>query len=54
MDFNATAFFGQPRSQRYVAIVEHGTVREVFVEDEAPSVTVTSGDSVLKALGSEP
>ncbi|KAI7158892.1 hypothetical protein KC349_g4554 [Hortaea werneckii] len=50
MDFDATGLLGGVRSQRYAAIVEDGTVKSVFVEDQAPSVTVTSADNVLKAL----
>ncbi|TKA27620.1 hypothetical protein B0A50_04452 [Salinomyces thailandicus] len=50
MDFDATGLLGGRRSQRYVAIVEGGVVVRVFVEDEAPSVTVTSAENVLKAL----
>merc|ERR1712111_166550 len=50
MDFDATGLLGGVRSQRYAAIVEDGTVKSVWVEDQAPSVTVTSADNVLKAL----
>lgn len=50
MHFDAAGLLGNERSQRYAAIVENGVVEQVFVEDEAPSVTVTSAENVLKAL----
>nr|POE56329.1 putative peroxiredoxin pmp20 [Quercus suber] len=50
MDFDATGLLGGHRSKRYAAVIEGGIVRQIFVEDEAPSVTVTSAENVLQAL----
>ena len=50
MNIDATGLLGNHRSQRYVAIVENGSVKQVFVEDEAPSVTVTKAENVLQYL----
>lgn len=50
LGFDASGLLGGFRSQRYVAVVEDGTVKQIFVEDEAPSVTVTKADNVLQAL----
>lgn len=49
-DFDATGLLGGHRSKRYAFVVEGGVVRKAFVEDEAPSVTVTSAENVLKAI----
>lgn len=35
---------------RYALIVEGGIVKKAFVENNAPDVTVTSADNVLKSL----
>ncbi|CZT19686.1 related to peroxisomal membrane protein 20 [Ramularia collo-cygni] len=40
MAFDAAGLLGNTRSSRYAAIVENGVVKSIFVEDEAPSVTV--------------
>ena len=50
MDFDATAFFGNKRSQRYVAIVEDGTVKDVFVEKDPTQITSTAASNVLEKL----
>ena len=50
MDFDASGLLGGHRSQRYAALVEGGVVKKLYVEDEAPSVTVTSAENVLKAI----
>lgn len=50
MSFDATGLLGGPRSARYAAVVEDGTVQQIFVEDEAPTVSVTKADNVLQAL----
>ncbi|KAF2216421.1 hypothetical protein CERZMDRAFT_56131 [Cercospora zeae-maydis SCOH1-5] len=50
LDFDASGLLGNHRSQRYAAIVEGGVVKSIFVEDEAPSVTVTSAENVLQAV----
>ena len=50
MDFDATAFFGNHRSKRYVAIVDDGVVQDVFVEDDPTQVTSTSATNVLGKL----
>ena len=52
MSFDASGLLGNHRSARYVAVVENGTVHQIFVEDEAPNVTVTKADNVLQALSS--
>lgn len=48
MAFDASGLLGNHRSQRYAAIVEDGVVKNIFVEDEAPSVTVTDASKVLE------
>lgn len=48
--FDATGLLGNHRSKRYVAVVEDGKVKSLEVEKEVTEVTVTSADSVLKAL----
>lgn len=48
--FDASGLLGNKRSSRYAAIVNNGTVEKIFVEDEAPSVTVTKADNVLQQL----
>lgn len=50
MSFDATAFFGNHRSQRYAAIVEDDVVKDVFVEKAPTDITVSSADSVLSKL----
>ncbi|EMC95560.1 hypothetical protein BAUCODRAFT_493799 [Baudoinia panamericana UAMH 10762] len=50
MSFDASGLLGNHRSKRYAAIVENGEVKEVFTEDQAPEVTVTAADKVLKHL----
>jgi peroxiredoxin len=50
LSFDASGLLGNHRSQRYAAIVQDGEVKEIFVEDEAPSVTVTAADKVLQHL----
>ncbi|KAI5367580.1 Putative redoxin [Septoria linicola] len=50
LDFDASGLLGNQRSQRYAAIVENGVVKSIFVEDEAPSVTVTAAENVLQAV----
>jgi 2-Cys peroxiredoxin 5 len=50
MSFDATAFFGNHRSQRYAAIVEDGVVKDIFVEKAPTDITVSSADSVLGKL----
>lgn len=50
MSFDASGLLGNHRSSRYAAIVENGVVEKIFVEDEAPSVTVTKSENVLAAL----
>ena len=51
MEFDATAFFGQPRSNRYAALIEDGEVKEVWQEKAVTDVDVSRSDNVLKALG---
>ena len=50
MDFDATAFFGNHRSQRYAAIVEDGTVQKIFVEKAPTDVTVSAASNILNEL----
>ena len=50
LSFDASGLLGNIRSKRYAAIVENGTVKEIFVEDEAPTVSVTAADKVLQHL----
>lgn len=50
LEFDGTGLLGGIRSQRFAAIVEDGVVKQLFVENAAPDVTVTSADSLLKVL----
>jgi peroxiredoxin len=50
MLFDATGLLGNKRSQRYVAVVEDATVKQFFIETEAPNVEITKADNVLSAL----
>lgn len=49
-DFDASGLLGNHRSKRYAFVVEDGVVKKAYVEDEAPSVTVTAAENVLKNL----
>ena len=48
--FDASGLLGNHRSKRYTAVVEDGKVTKLEVEKEAPDVTVTAADAVLKSL----
>lgn len=48
MAFDASGLLGSHRSKRYAAIVDDGKVKQIFVEDEAPTVSVTAADKVLQ------
>jgi 2-Cys peroxiredoxin 5 len=48
--FDASGLLGNTRSSRYAAVVDNGVVSSIWVEDEAPSVTVTSAENVLQSL----
>ncbi|KAF8539381.1 Redoxin, partial [Trichophaea hybrida] len=50
LDFDASGLLGNHRSKRFAAIVEDGVVKNLFVEDEPPNVTVTLAEKVLGAL----
>jgi peroxiredoxin len=50
LSFDAKAFFGNDRSQRYAAIVDDGVVQDVFIEKVPTEVTVSSASHVLGAL----
>ncbi|KAF1819582.1 Redoxin [Dissoconium aciculare CBS 342.82] len=50
LSFDASGLLGGHRSQRYAAVVHNGAVEHIFVEDEAPSVTVTAAEKVLAAI----
>ncbi len=50
LEFDATGLLGGIRSKRFVAVVEDGVVKNLWVEDDAPNVTVTSAEEVLKNL----
>ncbi|KAF7195363.1 Peroxisomal membrane associated protein 20 [Pseudocercospora fuligena] len=50
MSFDASGLLGNHRSSRYAAIVENGSVKAIFIEDEAPSVTTTAAENVLQAV----
>lgn len=50
LSFDASGLLGNHRSQRYAAIVHDGVVEHIFIEDEAPSVTVTEAEKVLAHL----
>ena len=48
--FDASSLLGGPRAKRAAIVIEDGKVLHIAVEDEPPQVTVSSADSVLKAL----
>lgn len=50
LDFDASGLLGNHRSKRFVAVVENGTVKNVYVENDAPDVTVTDAEKVLSEL----
>jgi len=50
LSFDASGLLGGHRSQRYAAVVKDGVVEHIFIENEAPSVTVTKADAVLNSL----
>jgi len=50
MNFDGTALLGNHRSNRYAAIVEDGVVKNVWQEEEVPTVSVSGADNVLKNL----
>ena len=50
LEFDASGLLGGVRSKRYAALVENGVVKNVWVEDEAPNLTVSTADAVLKHL----
>ncbi|KAK2777903.1 hypothetical protein FQN52_002947 [Onygenales sp. PD_12] len=45
--FDATAIFGNPRSKRYVLVVEDGKVKEAFVEPDNTGLNVSKAENVL-------
>ncbi|KAH9827569.1 peroxiredoxin [Teratosphaeria destructans] len=47
LDFDATAIFGQPRSKRYVLVIENGKVKEAHVEPDNTGVNVSAVEKVL-------
>ncbi|KAF2772534.1 Redoxin [Teratosphaeria nubilosa] len=47
LDFDATAIFGQPRSKRYVLVIENGKVKETHVEPDNTGVNVSAVEKVL-------
>ncbi|KAN0065234.1 hypothetical protein ACQY0O_001731 [Thecaphora frezii] len=50
LNFDATGLLGGQRSQRYALLVEGGVVKKAFVEKNAPDVSVTSAENVMKAI----
>jgi hypothetical protein len=50
LDFDATGLLGNHRSKRFAAVVENGEVKSLFVESEAPEITVTKAETVLGGL----
>lgn len=49
--FDATKFFGNPRSKRYALLVDsNGLVLKSFVEPDNVSVNVSSAENVIKVL----
>ncbi|KAK3716356.1 hypothetical protein LTR37_006506 [Vermiconidia calcicola] len=50
MSFNASAFFGNDRSNRYAAVIENGIVKQVFQEEAPTDVKVSKADNVLQAI----
>lgn len=50
LDFDASGLLGNHRSKRFAAVVENGEVKSLFVESEAPEITVTKAETVLGGL----
>ncbi|KAI5810327.1 Redoxin [Pyronema omphalodes] len=50
LDFDATGLLGNHRAKRFAVVVENGEVKNVFVESEAPEITVTKAETVLGGL----
>ncbi|KAI5845063.1 Redoxin-domain-containing protein [Morchella snyderi] len=50
LDFDATGLLGGTRSKRFTAVVKDGKVDGLYVEDEAPNITVTAAEKVLASL----
>lgn len=48
--FDASAFFGTPRSVRYAAIVEDGKVVKTFVEKDNTGIDVSAAENVSKQI----
>lgn len=49
-EMDSRAFGMGTRSRRWAAVVEDGTVRDIWVEENPGAVTVSSAESVLAAL----
>ena len=50
LEFDAAGLLGNVRSKRFVAVVDAGKVVNLKVEEEAPNVSVTAAENVLKEL----
>ncbi|PGH00308.1 hypothetical protein AJ79_08239 [Helicocarpus griseus UAMH5409] len=45
--FDATTIFGNPRSKRYVLVIEDGKVKETFIEPDNTGLNVSKAENVL-------
>lgn len=44
LEFDATKILGNPRSKRFAAIVQNGTVKSLFVESDGTGITVSKAE----------
>lgn len=50
MSFDATAFFGNRRSNRYAALAEDGVIKNIFIEEAPTDVKVSSAENLLQHM----
>lgn len=50
LEFDASGLLGSVRSKRYAAVVEDGIVKDLWVETDAPDLTASTAEEVLKHL----
>jgi len=48
--FDATKFFGSPRSKRYAALIEDGTVVKTFVEPDSTGINDSEASKVITQI----
>ncbi|ODV90920.1 hypothetical protein CANCADRAFT_25688 [Tortispora caseinolytica NRRL Y-17796] len=50
MEFDASKFFGNPRSKRYAMLVEDGRVKKIFLEPDSTGLDVSRAEEVARNI----